>query len=81
MQEEPIKEQRSRDSDSLRAACQREGCPVCTVVLEYLDRSIDNWEYEGFTDVAHRYELISSRGFVRCIPGNWRSATTVSDLV
>jgi len=42
MQEEPIKEQRSRDTDSLRAACKREGCPVCTVVLEYLERSIDN---------------------------------------
>jgi len=63
MQEEPIKEQRSRDSDSLRAACEREGCPVCTVVLEYLERLIDNWEYEGFSDVAHRYELIRSRGF------------------
>jgi hypothetical protein len=51
MQEEPIKEQRSRDSDALRAACGREGCPACTVVLEYLERSVDNWEYEGFSDV------------------------------
>lgn len=72
MQEEPIKEQRSRDSDSLRAACGREGCPVCTVVLEYLDRSIDNWEYEGFSDVAHRYELIDSRGF--CPLHTWQLA-------
>ncbi len=72
MQEEPIKEQRSRDSDSLRAACEREGCPVCTVVLEYLERLIDNWEYEGFSDVAHRYELIRSRGF--CPLHTWQLA-------
>src|SRR5437667_2910898 len=72
MQEEPIKEQRSRDTDSLRAACEREGCPVCTVVLEYLERSIDNWEYEGFSDVQHRYELIHSRGF--CPLHTWQLA-------
>ena len=72
MQEEPIKEQRSRDSDALRAACSREGCPVCTVVLEYLDRFIDSWEYEGFSDVAHRYELINSRGF--CPLHTWQLA-------
>ncbi len=72
MQEEPTKEQRSRDSDALRTAYGREGCPVCTVVLEYLDRSIDNWEYEGFSDVAHRYELINSRGF--CPLHTWKLA-------
>ena len=72
MQKEPIKEQRSRDSDSLRAACEREGCPVCMVVLEYLERSIDNWEYEGFSDVRHRYELIHSRGF--CPLHTWQLA-------
>jgi hypothetical protein len=63
MPEKSIKEQRSRDSDSLRTACGHEGCPVCTVVLEYLDHIIDNWEYEGFSEVAYRYELINSRGF------------------
>ena len=72
MQEEPIKEQRSRDADSLRAACGREGCPVCMVVLEYLERSIDNWEYEGFSDVQHRYKLIRSRGF--CPLHTWQLA-------
>jgi hypothetical protein len=72
MQEEPIKEKRSRDADSLRAACEREGCPVCTVVLEYLERSIDNWEYEGFSDVQHRHELIRSRGF--CPLHTWQLA-------
>ena len=72
MQEEPIKEQRSRDSDSLRAAFEREGCPVCRVVLEYLERLIDNWEYEGFSDVQHRHELIHSRGF--CPLHTWQLA-------
>lgn len=67
-----MKQQRSRDGDSLRAACEREGCPVCTVVLEYLDRAIDTWEYDGFTDVAHRYELIESRGF--CPLHTWQLA-------
>ena len=52
MQEESIKVQPSRDSESLRAACSNEGCPVCTVVLEHLDRAMDNWEYDGFSDVA-----------------------------
>jgi hypothetical protein len=41
-------------------------------VLEYLDRSIDNWEYEGFTDVQHRHELIRSRGF--CPLHTWQLA-------
>jgi hypothetical protein len=72
MQEEPIKEQRSRDSDSLGAACGHEGCPVCTVILEHLERSIGNWEYDGFSDVAHRYELIDSRGF--CPLHTWQLA-------
>jgi hypothetical protein len=72
MQEEPIKEERSRDSDALRDACGHEGCPVCTVVLEHLDRTIDDWEYQGFTDVAHRYELIRVRGF--CPLHTWQLA-------
>ena len=72
MQEDAIDIQRSRDADSLRAACGREGCPVCMVVLEYLERSIDNWEYEGFSDVQHRYELIRSRGF--CSLHTWQLA-------
>lgn len=72
MQEESIEVQRSRDADALRAACGREGCPVCTVVLEYLERSIDNWEYEGFSDAQHRHELIRTRGF--CPLHTWQLA-------
>ena len=72
MQQEPLKEERSRDSDSLRDACGHEGCPVCTVVLEHMDRAIEDWEYEGFSDVAHRYELIRVRGF--CPLHTWQLA-------
>src|SRR2546426_8742006 len=72
MQEDTNEVQRSRDADALRAAFGREGCPVCTVVLEYLERSMDNWEYEGFSDVQHRHELIRSRGF--CPLHTWQLA-------
>src|SRR6266566_1329387 len=63
---------RSRDADSLRVAFGREGCPVCIVVLDYLERSMDSWEYEGFSDVEHRHELIQSRGF--CPLHTWQLA-------
>ena len=53
----------SQDADSLRAAMEREGCPVCTVVLKSIERYMDTWQYEGFTDVEHRQKLIVSRGF------------------
>src|SRR5712692_11581465 len=72
MPESSIEVQRSRDSDFLRAAFEREGCPVCTVVLEYVEISIDSWEYEGFSDVQHRHELIRSRGF--CPLHTWQLA-------
>ena len=54
---------RSRDADALNAAFAHEGCPVCTVVLERMLRVMDDWLYDGFTDVEHRFELIRSRGF------------------
>lgn len=54
---------RSRDSDALRAACRREGCPVCNVILEHMQMVMDAWQYEGFTDVEHRHEVIRTRGF------------------
>jgi len=72
MQEETIEGRRTRDTDALRAAFGREGCPVCTVVLEYLELLIDSWEYEGFSDVEHRHELIRSRGF--CPLHTWQLA-------
>jgi Family of unknown function (DUF6062) len=67
---EPVS--RSRDADSLHAAFKREGCPVCTVVLESIEHFMDNWQYEGFTDVEHRLGLIRSRGF--CPLHTWQLA-------
>jgi Family of unknown function (DUF6062) len=63
---------RSRDSDALRTAFGREGCPVCTVVLGSLEHFMDTWQYEGFSDVEHRQELIRSRGF--CPLHTWQLA-------
>jgi hypothetical protein len=63
---------RSRDAESLRKACQREGCPVCSVVLEEMERAMDTWNYEGFSDVEARHALIRSRGF--CPLHTWQLA-------
>ena len=72
MQEETNDVQRSREADDLRAAYGREGCPICLVVLEYLEHAMDGWEFEGFTDVEHRHQLIRSRGF--CPLHTWQLA-------
>src|ERR1017187_1774953 len=62
----------SRDAHSLCVAFGRDGCPVCTVVLESVELAMDSWNYEGFTDVEHRQELIRSRGF--CPVHTWQLA-------
>ena len=72
MKDESGSVSQSRDADSLRAAFGREGCPVCTVVLDSLEHFMDNWQYEGFTDVEHRQGLIRSRGF--CPLHTWQLA-------
>ena len=72
MREETSDVQRSRDAEALRAAYGREGCPVCLVTLEYMEHTMDSWEFEGFTDVEHRHQLIRSRGF--CPLHTWQLA-------
>lgn len=72
MQKEPSTTDTSHDAAALRAACKREGCPVCTVVLENMERLMSSWSYEGFTDVEHREELIRSRAF--CPLHTWQLA-------
>ncbi len=62
----------SRDANDLRAACKREGCPVCIVVLENMDRAMESWQYEGFTDAEHRKEVMRTRGF--CPLHTWQLA-------
>lgn len=63
MQERVEQAQRSRDADALRAAFRREGCPMCAVILEHMQLIMDSWQYEGFTDVEHRHEVIRTQGF------------------
>ena len=72
MPEETGDVQRSREAGLLRAAYKREGCPICLVVLEYVELAMDSWEFEGFTDVEHRHQLIRSRGF--CPLHTWQLA-------
>jgi hypothetical protein len=72
MRKEDVAVHPSRDADSLRAAFTPEGCPICTVVLEYMNLAMDTWNYEGFTDVEHRHALIRSRGF--CPLHTWQLA-------
>lgn len=72
MREETGDVQRSREAEALRAAYGREGCPVCLVMLDYVEQAMDSWEFEGFTDVEHRHQLIRSRGF--CPLHTWQLA-------
>ncbi len=72
MSKDPDTITHSRDAHDLRVACEREGCPVCIVVLENIDRAMDTWQYEGFTDVQHRKEVIRTRGF--CPLHTWQLA-------
>jgi hypothetical protein len=62
----------SRDAESFYAACEQEGCPVCLVVQETVERAMETWRYEGFTDVIHRQELTRRRGF--CPRHTWQLA-------
>ncbi|HZT98700.1 MAG TPA: DUF6062 family protein [Ktedonobacteraceae bacterium] len=72
MRKEDVVVHPSRDADSLCAAFKREGCPICTVVLEHMDMAMNTWNYEGFTDVEHRHTLIRSGGF--CPLHTWQLA-------
>jgi Family of unknown function (DUF6062) len=62
----------SRDAEELREACGREGCPVCTVVRNEMERAMDTWQYEGFTDGEQREEVVRAHGF--CSLHTWQLA-------
>lgn len=72
MKENEDQSTRSRDIDALRAAFFREGCAVCAVILENMQLIMDSWQYEGFTNVDHRHDLIRTRGF--CAMHTWQLA-------
>lgn len=62
----------SNEAETLRTACLREGCPICSVVQEQVGQSMNTWSYEGFTDVEHRQEVMRVRGF--CPSHTWQLA-------
>jgi hypothetical protein len=51
-------------------ACQQEGCPVCRVVLGWVDRYINAIFYENVNDIPTRAHLRKSLGF--CSKHAWR---------
>ena len=61
---------RSRDGDALLQACEREGCPVCLVTLERMERVMDFWQYEWASEWKNRQLLIHSKGF--CSRHTWQ---------
>ena len=50
----------------------REGCPLCLVTREAMERVMDTWQYEGFSDVEQRQALVRARGF--CPRHTWQLA-------
>src|SRR6266566_2409985 len=72
MQEEVTGIHYQREAAALQAACVQEGCPVCTIVLAAMQRAMDSWQYEGFTDAENREEVVRSRGF--CPLHTWQLA-------
>lgn len=63
---------RSRDGDALAQACEREGCPICLVTLERMERAMDHWQYEVATEVENCDLLVYSKGF--CSRHTWQLA-------
>ena len=64
--------QSSRETQQLLEACQQEGCLLCRVVQRSVNRFLEAWKYDLFTDVGIREELRRSRGF--CNTHTWQLA-------
>jgi hypothetical protein len=67
---------RSRDGDALGQACKREGCPICLVTLERMERVMDFWQYEWASEMENRQVLICSKGF--CSRHTWQMTQLTS---
>ncbi|MFQ5847178.1 MAG: DUF6062 family protein [Candidatus Methylomirabilales bacterium] len=52
----------------LRDACGEAGCPVCTLLVKFSLRTMDQFMHERVTDPGCREELLASRGFC-----NWHA--------
>ncbi len=72
MDDEQRKAPLSRDGEALYQACEREGCPVCLVMLERMEREMDLWQYEVVSDMRNRQTLLRSKGF--CARHTWQLA-------
>ena len=70
MEDDQQKMRRSRDGDALFQACEREGCPLCLVTLERMERVMDFWQYEWVSEMENRQVLIQSKGF--CSRHTWQ---------
>ncbi len=61
---------KTRELQALEDSCRQEGCPLCRVNQETVDRYLDSWKYELFTDVGVRQELRRTQGF--CHTHTWQ---------
>jgi hypothetical protein len=68
----------SRDGDALFQTLKKEGCPICLMTLEAIQRAMDQWLYEGFTDAENRERLVRSHGF--CARHTWQLARLPASL-
>ncbi len=62
----------SRDGEALSQALERVGCPICLVAQEAMQRVMDHWLYDGFTDAGNRQQLRCTQGF--CPRHTWQLA-------
>jgi Family of unknown function (DUF6062) len=70
--------QNSRDYQRLLEACTQEGCPLCRLTQENVQRYLDAWKYELFTDISIREELRRSQGF--CHIHTWQLVSMGANL-
>lgn len=70
--------QNSRDYQRLFEACALEGCPLCRLTQENVQRYLDAWQYELFTDISIRAELRRSQGF--CHTHTWQLVAMGANL-
>ncbi|GAC1448823.1 MAG: hypothetical protein NVS2B12_06610 [Ktedonobacteraceae bacterium] len=63
---------KTREFQALLQACSHEGCIICRLAHQSVQRYLDNWKYELFTDVELRMELRRTQGF--CHTHTWQLA-------
>ena len=61
---------KTREFQTLLYTCTQEGCPLCRAIQESVQRYLDTWKYELFTDTGIRQELRQTKGF--CHAHTWQ---------